>query len=405
MRPTQKNILTLNGGSSSIKFSLYECNLVLRKILYGKIERIGLTDTTLTFTNLSTQESKQLNLGFTDQTSAAQYLIDWIAQTVNIDNIDAVGHRIVHGLQHTQPEVVSPVLVDELNRISTYDPEHLPLEMLLIQTVKKSHPNLLQVACFDTAFHHRLPRVAKILPIPRRFDALGIQRYGFHGLSYAYLMQELTSLDGEHAANGKVILAHLGNGASLAAVKNGMSIDTSMGFTPSGGIPMGTRSGDIDPGVAWYVMQNENLTLQQFNHLINHESGLLGVSETSADMRDLLKIAPTDVRAKDAIDLFCYQVKKLIGAYSAALHGLDTLIFTGGIGENSAEVRAQICADMDFLGVSVDQSANERNAEIISAKNSRVKIRIIHTDEELMIVKSTCQILDASTTKENLNAK
>ena len=211
-----------------------------------------------------------------------------------------------------------------------------------------------------------MPRVAKLLPIPRRFDAAGIERYGFHGLSYAYLMEELARVAGAEAAQGRVILAHLGNGASLAAVRDGKSLDTSMGFTPAAGLPMGTRPGDLDPGVAWYMMRSENLNPEQFNHLINHESGLLGVSETSSDMRDLIERQRTDVRAAEAVELFCYQTRKWIGAFAAVLGGVETLVFAGGIGENSVEVRARVCSGLQFLGIELDEARNIANAPVIS---------------------------------------
>jgi acetate kinase len=232
-----------------------------------------------------------------------------------------------------------------------------------------------------------MPRVAKLLPIPRRFDTMGIRRYGFHGLSYAYLIQELTRVAGANAAQGRVILAHLGNGASLAAVRGGKSIDTSMGFTPAAGLTMGTRPGDLDPGVAWYMMRSENLTPKQFNNLINHESGLLGVSETSSDIRDLLAHETDDVRAAEAVALFCYQVKKWIGAFAAALGGLDTLVFAGGIGENSSIIRSRICEGLVFLGIELEEKQNAANEGVISSAASRVAIRVIRTDEEQMIAR------------------
>jgi acetate kinase len=303
-------------------------------------------------------------------------------------------------MKHVQPEPVSQALLDGLRRISSYDPEHLPREIELIEAFRRRFPQLPQVACFDTAFHHTLPRVARLLPIPRRFDAAGIQRYGFHGLSYAYLMQELAQLAGTQAAQGRVILAHLGNGASLAAVRGGQSIDTSMGFTPTGGLPMGTRAGDLDPGVAWYLMQSENLTPEQFNQLINRESGLLGVSETSSDMRDLIGNEATDIRAAEAVELFCYQIKKWIGAYAAALGGLETLVFAGGIGENAPSVRARICEGLQFLGIEIEEARNAANASVISARAGRVAVRVMHTDEEVMIARSVCRVLNVPMEKE-----
>jgi acetate kinase len=300
---------------------------------------------------------------------------------------------VVHGMKHTEPEIVTKKLLDELHRISPYDPDHLPREIELIEAFRERHPKLPQVACFDTAFHQTMPRVAKLLPIPRRFDAKGIQRYGFHGLSYAYLMEELARLSDPAAKKGRVILAHLGNGASLAAVRDGKSIDTSMGFTPTAGLVMSTRSGDLDPGLAPYLARTEQMTTGQFYKMVNHESGLLGVSETSSDMRDLLEHEKKDVRAAEAVALFCYQAKKWIGAYAAALGGLDTLVFAGGIGENAPIVRARICEGLDFLGIDLDKTRNAKTTAVISKNSSCVTVRVIRTDEELMIARSVSQVL------------
>ncbi|MHB1590121.1 MAG: acetate/propionate family kinase [Sulfuricella sp.] len=399
-----QSILTINGGSSSIKFALYRVGEPLERRLYGKIDRIGLSGTNLTFNDLTGNQQGSRSIEAADHSSAANFLIDWLEQQVGFAHVRAVGHRVVHGMKHIQPERVSQALLDELHRISPYDPDHLPREIELIEAFRRHYPQLPQVACFDTAFHHTMPRVARLLPIPRRFDAMGIRRYGFHGLSYAYLMKELTCLGDPAASKGRVILAHLGNGASLAAVRDGRSIDTSMGFTPTGGLTMGTRTGDLDPGVAWYLMQSENLTPQQFNQLINHESGLLGVSETSSDMRDLIGQEATDVRAAEAVALFCYQVKKWIGAYAAALGGLDTLVFAGGIGENAPAVRARICGGLAFLGIELEEKRNATNAGVISAQTSRVAIRVMHTDEEVMIAKSVCQVLGLPTEKEGIGS-
>jgi acetate kinase len=252
------------------------------------------------------------------------------------------------------------------------------------------------VACFDTAFHHDLPRVAQLLPIPRRYEAQGVRRYGFHGLSYAFLMGELARLAGAEAAHGRVVLAHLGNGASLAAVRDGTPVDTSMSFTPTAGVPMSTRSGDLDPGLVWYLARTENMSAKQFNEMVNFQSGLLGISETSSDMSDLLDREPQDVRAADAVALFCYQVKKWIGAFAAALGGLDTLIFAGGIGENASTVRARICEGLEFLGIALEEERNAANAGVISAAAGQVAVRVIRTDEELMIARSVCRVLGFS---------
>lgn len=394
--PTEP-ILVINGGSSSIKFALYTTGEPPKRGLSGHIDRIGLSDTELTFTDPTIQPPSSCSVDVTDQSSAVNFLIDWLEKQPDFESIKAVGHRVVHGMEHTEPERVTPKLLAELHRISAYDPDHLPAEINLIEAFRKRHPNLLQVACFDTAFHQTMPRVAQILPIPRRFDAKGIRRYGFHGLSYAYLLDELGRLAGTPASRGRVILAHLGSGASLAAIREGKSIDTSMGFTPTAGLPMSTRPGDLDPGVAWYLMQSEPLTPGQFNHLINHECGLLGISETSSDMQDLLKQQAVDVRAAEAVELFCYQTRKWIGAFSAVLGGLETLVFSGGIGEHAPEIRSRVCHGLEFLGIHMDEARNAVNAGVISTDASRVTVRVIPTDEEKMIAQTVYRLLDTTT--------
>jgi acetate kinase len=277
-------------------------------------------------------------------------------------------------------------MLTELRRIRAFDPEHLPAEIALMECLAAKLPSTPQIACFDTTFHRAMPRVANLLPIPRRYEAKGVRRYGFHGLSYEYLMTQ-------PRMDGRVILAHLGNGASLAAVRDGQPIDTSMAFTPAAGLPMSTRSGDLDPGLVGFLAQTEQMTAEQFHSMVNWQSGLLGVSETSSDVRDLLALELKDQRAADAVALFCYQTKKWIGAFAAALGGLDTLVFTGGIGENAAVIRARICGGLEFLGIELDQQQNAASHEQISTSASRAAVRVIRTDEELIIAKSVCRLL------------
>src|ERR1039457_334315 len=396
MTPAEARILTINGGSSSIKFALYQVGEPLKRGLYGKVDRIGLSGTNLTFHDADGKPSASRKLDAADHKSAVNFLIDWLEEQNNFESIQAVGHRVVHGMKHTAPESVSQDLLDELHRISPYDPDHLPREIELIEAFRQRHPKLPQLACFDTAFHQTMPRVAKLLPIPRRFDAKGIQHYGFHGLSYAYLMEELARLGDPAAKKGRVILAHLGNGASMAAVRDGKSIDTSMCFTPTAGLVMSTRSGDLDPGLAPYLARTEQMTTRQFYEMVNHKSGLLGVSETSPDMRDLLDHEKRDVRAAEAVALFCYQAKKWIGSFAAALGGLDTLVFAGGIGENAPLVRSRLCDGLGFLGIALDDPRNAANAALISTDASRVAVRVIPTDEDQMIARSVRRILEAA---------
>ena len=392
-RETMPFILTINGGSSSIKFALYQAGEPLERRLHGKIDRIGLNGTILEFTDSTGNQHESLHLAASDLNSAVNFLIDWLQSQQGFASVQAVGHRVVHGMKHTAPERVTQELLEELHHISRYAPEHLPQEIELIEAFARRHPKLSQVACFDTAFHRTMPRVARLLPIPRRFDAKGVERYGFHGLSYAYLLDELGCLGDSAAAKGRVILAHLGNGASLAAVRDGKSIDTSMGFTPTSGLVMSSRSGDLDPGLVSYLARTEQMSATRFQEMVNSESGLLGVSEISSDLRDLLALEADDVRAAEAVELFCYQAKKWIGSFAAALGGLNTLVFAGGIGENAPLIRKRICDGLGFLGIEIDDARNTANAALISTDAGRVAVRVIRTNEELMIARSVIRVL------------
>ena len=402
-------VLTINGGSSSIKFALFEINASLQRVLAGQIERIGLPNPVFTVKTFrpgrsdpASKDSEDFSrpLNVSDHSAAVRELLDWLAGHFDGRGPTAIGHRVVHGgPKNDQPCQINLELIEELSQLTSFDPAHLPGEIRLIREFHSRFPDVPQVACFATAFHREMPRVAKLLPIPRRFDAQGVRRYGFHGLSYAFLMEELARLSDRAATQGRVILAHLGNGASLAAVRDGQSLDTSMGFTPTAGVPMSTRSGDLDPGLVLYLARMEHLDATQFNEMVNSQSGLLGVSETSSDMRDLIAREPTDVRAAEAVALFCYQIKKTIGAYAAVLGGLDTLVFAGGIGENSPKVRARICNGLAFLGIEIDAGQNAANAGIISANRARITVRVIRTDEESMIARTVCRVLNLAATK------
>ena len=388
------SVLTLNGGSSSIRFAVYDARDASRKLLEGKLERIGTTGATLSM------EGRTSAFDAGDHAEAMRSLLERLGSHPSFANVTAVGHRIVHGMQHSDPERITPALLDELRRIVAFDPEHMPREIELIEAVRAEHPVLPQVACFDTAFHRTMPRVATVVAIPRRYAAKGVQRYGFHGLSYTYLMAELRRLDGA-AAGGRVVLAHLGSGASLAAVVDGRCIDTSMGFTPSSGIVMGTRTGDLDPGIMSFLALNERMDAASLQTLVNHESGLKGVSGMSADVRDLLEAEARDEHAAEAVALFCYQIKKCIGAYAAALGGIDTLVFAGGIGENSAVIRARVCAGLQFLGIALDETRNASGAALISQDPGLVAVRVIRTDEESVIARSTIDVLGLATTRND----
>jgi len=386
-----KNILVINGGSSSIKFALYDMAENFIKIFSGQIKRIGLSGPEFTVIN-NIREKNEIIIDAKNFTEAAEVLIEWLKKQKDFEKTICIGHRIVHGMKHTEAEIIDEDLLHEINQISDYDPDHLPAEIEMIRLFKNEFPSLMQVACFDTAFHTTIPAVAKTFALPKRYFEEGIQRYGFHGISYSYLMQEIKDQN-EAEANGKIILAHLGNGASLAAVRAGKCIDTSMGFTPAGGIPMGTRSGDLDPGVAWYLMQ-KGMDAAQFNELINHQSGLEGISGMSSDMQDLLQHEKENKDVALAIDIFCYQIKKYIGGYAAALGGLDTLVFSGGIGENAPVIRERICNGLEYLNIQINEEKNNKNHWQISGDESEVKVYVVPTNEELMIAKMTAQLYE-----------
>jgi acetate kinase len=401
MKSANARILTINGGSSSIKFALFEAGNSLRRILEGGIERIGLPKATFRVKGLNATDDLSRSVTALDHTQAVGALMDWIEEGSVRDALTAVGHRVVHGgPAYSEPQRVTAEMVEDLHRLSPFDPEHLPEEILLTEAFHRRFPDVPQVACFDTAFHHDLPRVARLLPIPRRYEAQGVRRYGFHGLSYSYLMEELARLAGAEAAQGRVILAHLGNGASLAAVRHGKSVDTSMSFTPTAGVLMSTRSGDLDPGLLWYLARTEGLDARRFNEMVNFESGLLGISESSSDMRDLLDRETQDVRAAEAVEVFCYQVKKWVGSFAAALGGVETLVFAGGIGENAPPVRARICEGLGFIGIALDAKRNAGNESVISGAASRVAIRVIRTDEEYMIARTVCRVLNLGSLRD-----
>ena len=404
--PDERSILAINAGSSSIKFALYGAEDPPKQRWRGKLDRIGVRGTTLAVRDVHRNDDDVTALGDLDHAAAGDVLVDWVVGRAGLASLVAVGHRIAHGgPDHRDPCVATAAVVERLRRVLPFAPEHLPAEIALIERFRERAAHVPQVLCFDTAFHRDMPRVATLLPLPRRLAGRGVRRYGFHGLSYAFLIDELARVAGRDAAMRRVVLAHLGNGASLAAVHHGTSIDTSMAFTPAAGVPMSTRSGDIDPGVVLYLARTEAMTPERFHRMVNHESGLLGVSETSSDVRDLLTREPHDARAAEALALFCYQVKKCVGAYAAALGGLDTVVFAGGIGENAPAIRARICEGLGFIGVALDDSANAANAAVISSAQSRVDVRVIATDEEIVIAKAVRRVLQSASAGRDAHAE
>lgn len=319
-------------------------------------------------------------------------LLQWV--DAHSDNLAGIGHRIVHGgPSHREPLLLTPAVLHDLRQLIPFAPNHLPGELALVERTADRHPDIAQYACFDTAFHADLPDIARRLPIPAAYDAQGIRRYGFHGLSYTYLLEEFRRLAGPEAAAGRLVFAHLGNGSSLAAVHHGRSIDTTMAFTPLGGVIMSTRSGDLDPGIITYLTRNEQLSADQLEDLLSHHSGLRGISGDSSDMRVLLEREAIDPSSRLAVEMYVYSVKKAIGALAAAMGGIDALVFSGGIGEHAAPVRARICDGLSFLGVAVDGRLNATNAPAISPPQTSVAVRVIPTDEEITIARAARHVL------------
>ncbi len=390
-------ILTINGGSSSIKFALFSAASPLRRVFGGQVERIGVPGTLLTATRENSSELDKHPIPAKTFHDGIQGVLAYLRQRIGKSTISTIGHRIVKGGVHlVDNQPITADVLAELRRMQPLDLDHLPREIALIDGFREAFPGIPQIACFDTAFHKDLPRIAQLLPIPRHYLNAGIRRLGFHGLSYTYLMSQLAVVAGAEVAKGRVILAHLGSGASMAAVHNGKPIDTTMAFTPTSGLVMGTRPGDLDPGLLVYLMKDQKLSTDDMDKFISQKCGLIGVSETSFDMRDLLNTRAADSRAADAVELFCYQAKKQLCTMTSALGGVDTIVFAGGIGERAPEVRAGICEGLDFLGLKLDSSKNARGCDVISHHQSRVEVRIISTDEEIVIAQIVCSILHYS---------
>jgi acetate kinase len=386
-------LLTINTGSSSLKAGLYHFAPSAQLELTAQVDRIGLPGSRLRVANATGTSLLDQADGLPTHTAAVQALLTWLRGQADCLRPDAVGHRIVHGgSQYREPHVITEELVAALRDLVPVDPDHLPQALEAVEAAGQSYSGIPQVACFDTAFHRNMPAVARTYPLPRAIGEAGVVRYGFHGLSYEFIMHELVAEDATAAA-GRVIIAHLGNGASMAAVRGGVGIDTTMGFTPTGGLMMATRTGDLDPGVLLYLRRTRGLSVEAVSDLVNKEAGLLGVSGISSDMKDLLDREGAEPRAAEAVELFCYLARKSIGALAAVLGGLDTLIFTAGIGEHAPSVRARVCAGLDFLGVRIDPERNAASAPIISRAGAPATVRVMRTDEDLMIARHTHRLL------------
>ncbi len=362
--------------------------------LHGVMERIGVDHGLFHVRDDAGQILTEQQLPLPSHDAALQELLGWLGSHEGGHGVDAVGHRVVHGgAKHSQPERITPELVATLRELIPLAPDHLPHEIKAIEAVERHYPASQQVACFDTAFHRQMPELAQVYALPQGPESEGIIRYGFHGLSCEYLLGELRARAGNAVADGRVVIAHLGNGASMVALREGRSVDTTMGFTPTGGLVMSTRSGDLDPSVVLYLIEEKGLSPAEVRDLLNHRSGLLGLSGRTSDMRDLLEREATDARAALAVGLFCYQATKFLGALAAVLGGIDTLVFTGGIGENAAAIRRRICEKVGFLGLRLDPDRNDASAPVISRDDSPVSARVMKTDEELMIARHTYRIV------------
>jgi acetate kinase len=388
------NILTINSGSSSIKFSLYRMGSVETAVLSGTIGGIGRGSGIFHVKDGDGRTVLESHLKPRDHGAALREIIKWLKSSSAAQHFDSIGHRLVHGgNRFSLPHLVTPDLMEALDELMPLAPDHLPHEINAIKVFEGSYPDIKQVACFDTAFHRSMPGIAQIYALPGDLRRQGVLRYGFHGLSYEYILGELRKEAGVKASEARVVVAHLGNGASMVAVKNGTSMDTTMGFSPAGGLVMSTRSGDLDPGVILYLFREKALDVPAVNRMVNKEGGLLGVSGISPDMKDLLDAEAENQHAAEAVDLFCYQARKFLGAFAAVLGGLDILIFTGGIGENAPTIRRRICENMEFLGIRVDSIRNDVNAPIISYDHSPTTVRVMKTNEELMIARHTYTLI------------
>jgi acetate kinase len=384
-------VLCLNSGSSSLKFALYQVGSEETRVAYGAVEQIGLPSSRVWLRTRAGDLVDDAHQPVDGHASAARHVFSALKRQ-GLDASAAVGHRVVHGgPEFSSPQRVDDTLLARLRQLMPLAPLHLPSEIAIIEAVAEERPDVPQVACFDTAFHRRLPESAQRLPLPRPLWDDGVRRYGFHGLSYEYVLWRLGT-----AAGGRLIVAHLGNGASLAAVLDGHPLDTTMGLTPLGGLVMGTRPGDLDPGVLLYLMQAKSYDQRRLGVLLNDESGLLGISSSTSDMKTLLERRADDPRAAEAVEIFCASVRKHIGAFAAVLGGVDTLVFTGAIGERAAPVRWAICRTLGHLGLQLDRAKNDAHAEVVSLPSATCTVRVVPTNEELMIARHTAATVGLS---------
>jgi acetate kinase len=387
-------VLVINAGSSSIKFSVFEtaADRSLTADLHGQVEGIG-TAPRLKIADANGRSVADETVAGNDHRAAIAAIHGWFADHVGSETqFDGVGHRVVHGGNaFSEPVVIDERVITRLDELVPLAPLHQPHHIAAIRAIAAVAPEVPQVACFDTAFHRNQPPLAQEFALPHELTARGIRRYGFHGLSYEYIVSKLREV-APACAKGKIVVAHLGNGASMCAIEDGRSIATTMGFTPVDGLPMGTRTGALDPGVILYLLQHEQMDTNAVEHLIYESSGLLGVSGLSSDMRTLL--ASDAPAAREAVALFVYRIGRELGSLVAALGGLDALVFTGGIGENAAEIRARVCRHAAWIGVALDEEANARGGLLISRRGSAVAVWVVPTNENLMVARHTRRLLE-----------
>lgn len=394
-------VLTVNSGSSSLKFAIYDVSARTdggeALVLSGTLDRFGTAQARARVLEKEGGTTEH-QVSLPDHAAALQWLVAYLERSALLGEVAAVGHRFVHGGARFETAVrVTPAVRDALAGLVALAPLHLPDELRVVDAINQLAPNLPQVACFDTAFHRTMPQVARWFGLPRRLAEEGIVRYGFHGLSYEYVVEELRR---SGALATRMIIAHLGNGASMTAVRDGSSIDTSMGLTPTGGLVMSTRAGDLDPGVLFHLMRDLELPLEAVIQMVTVSGGLRGLSGTTSDMRELLERSVTDTRAAEAVAIYCYHARKFIGAYVAALGGLDALIFTGGVGENAAVIRDRICRGLECFGIHLDPARNASHAAVISPDCEPVTVRVMRTNEELMIARHVARVLASAESVE-----
>ncbi len=383
-------ILTINSGSTSLKFALFQMASLERRLLSGKLEHIGAGEGLCEAKDAEGTAVWQERIPLPDHRAGLARFFSWLESVSPTGGLDSVGHRLVHGgPAFGAPRLLTSPVLQRLQDLSGLAPEHLPHELEAVRSIRKLKPDLPQVGCFDTAFHRSMPPWARTYALPLSLRQEGLVRYGFHGISCEYLLSVLQTILPPERARGRIVLAHLGGGASMTAVREGKSVDTTMGFTPTSGLVMGTRCGDLDPGIVLYLLRERGLRLTTVARLLSEESGLLALSESSGEMRDLLSAEANDEKAAAAVEIFCYQARKFLGSLAAALGGLDLLVFSGGIGEHAPEIRERICSPLGFLGLKLDPERNRKNEPVISSEASPVEIRVVPTDEELMIARQT----------------